>query len=111
MVRTHVNGPFVFPVRDEHGALTGLLAVQDARNVLFEPGLRDLVVARDLMRPPTVVHPDTSLYDALMLFVETDLGQLPVVAPDKPDTVLGLLDRRHVFTAYSSTLAAIKAAD
>ena len=102
---------FVFPVRDEHGALTGLLAVQDARNVLFEPGLRDLVVARDLMRPPTVVHPDTSLYDALRLFVETDLGQLPVVGPDKPDTVLGLLDRRHVFTAYSSTLKAIQSAD
>lgn len=100
---------FVFPVQDEHGALTGLLDVHDARSVLFEPSLRDLVVARDLMRPLTVVHPDTSLYDALMLFVETDLGQLPVVAPDKPDTVLGLLDRRHVFTAYSSTLAAIKA--
>lgn len=100
---------FVFPVQNEHGVLTGLLDVHDARSVLFEPSLRDLVVARDLMRPATVVHPDTSLYDALMLFVETDLGQLPVVAPDKPDTVLGLLDRRHVFTAYSSTLAAIKA--
>lgn len=100
---------FVFPVQNEHGVLTGLLDVHDARSVLFETSLRDLVVARDLMRPPTVVHPDTSLYDALMLFVETDLGQLPVVAPDKPDTVLGLLDRRHVFTAYSSTLAAIKA--
>ena len=100
---------FVFPVQNEHGVLTGLLDVHDARSVLFEPSLRDLVVARDLMRPPTVVHPDTSLYDALMLFVETDLGQLPVVAPDKPDTVLGLLDRRHVFTAYSSTLSAIKA--
>ncbi len=100
---------FVFPVQNEHGVLTGLLDVHDARSVLFETTLRDLVVARDLMRPPTVVHPDTSLYDALMLFVETDLGQLPVVTPDKPDTVLGLLDRRHVFTAYSSTLAAIKA--
>lgn len=100
---------FVFPVQNEHGALTGLLDVHDARSVLFEPSLRDLVVARDLMRPLAVVHPDTSLYDALMLFVETDLGQLPVVGPDRPDTVLGLLDRRHVFTAYSSTLAAIKA--
>ncbi len=100
---------FVFPVKNEHGVLTGLLDVHDARSILFEPSLRDLVVARDLMRPLAVVHPDTSLYDALMLFVETDLGQLPVVGQDKPDTVLGLLDRRHVFTAYSSTLAAIKA--
>lgn len=101
----------VFPVTDHAGALTGILAVQDARRVLFEPTLRDLVLVRDLMRPPVVVHPDMSLYDALMLFVESDLSQLPVVAADSPDTVLGLLDRRHVFTAYSSTLKAIQSSD
>jgi CIC family chloride channel protein len=98
----------VFPVVGQDGRLTGLLALQDARKVLFESTLRDLLVVRDLMRPPTVVHPDMSLYDALMLFVETDLSQLPVVEADQPDSVRGMLDRRHVFTAYSSTLAAIK---
>ncbi|MYL82464.1 CBS domain-containing protein [Desulfovibrio aerotolerans] len=99
---------FVFPVKNHDGSLTGILAVQDVRRVLFEASLHELVLVRDLMRAPVVIHPDMSLYDALMLFVETDLGQLPVVDAQQPDTVLGLLDRRHVFTAYSSTLKALK---
>ena len=102
---------FVFPVKNHQGALTGILAVQDVRRVLFESCLHELVLVRDLMRPPVVVHPDMSLYDALMLFIETDLGQLPVVEAEQPDTVLGLLDRRHVFTAYSSTLTALTSED
>ena len=99
---------FVFPVKNHDGFLTGILAVQDVRQVLFESSLHELVVVRDLMRRPVVIHPDMSLYDALMLFIETDLGQLPVVADERPDQVLGLLDRRHVFTAYTSTLKALK---
>ena len=102
---------FVFPVKNHQGALTGILAVQDVRRVLFESCLHELVLVRDLMRPPVVIHPDMSLYDALMLFIETDLGQLPVVEAEQPDTVLGLLDRRHVFTAYSSTLKALTSED
>ncbi|MFP5258904.1 MAG: chloride channel protein [Acidobacteriota bacterium] len=99
---------FVFPVKNHDGVLTGILAVQDVRQVLFESALHELVLVRDLMRRPVVVHPDMSLYDALMLFIETDLGQLPVVADERPDAVLGLLDRRHVFTAYTSTLKALQ---
>ncbi|KHK02606.1 chloride channel protein [Desulfovibrio sp. TomC] len=102
---------FVFPVKNHQGALTGLVAVQDVRHILFEPNLHELVLVRDLMRQPVVVQPDMSLYDALMLFVETDLSQLPVVEATNPDAVLGLLDRRHVFTAYSSTLKALKNED
>ena len=52
-----------------------------------------------------------SLYDALMLFVESDLSQLPVVDTDHPDTVLGMLGRQHVFKAYSATLKDLKRED
>uniref|UniRef100_I2Q714 Chloride channel protein EriC n=1 Tax=Desulfovibrio sp. U5L TaxID=596152 RepID=I2Q714_9BACT len=98
----------VFPVKDEAGRLTGILAVQDVRNVLFEASLHDLVLVKELMRKPVAVNPDMSLYDALMLFIETDLSQLPVVAQDHPDTVLGMLSRQHVFRAYSATLKDLK---
>jgi CIC family chloride channel protein len=45
----------------------------------------------------------------MMLFITSDLSQLPVVSHDKPDTVVGMLGRKHVFTAYLETLRALKA--
>ncbi len=98
----------VFPVKNEAGRLTGLLALQDVRNLLFEESLHELVVVKELMRPAVTVATDVSIYDALMRFLESDLSQLPVVERDHPDTVLGMLDRQHVFAAYSSTLRALK---
>ncbi len=98
----------VFPVRDREGRLSGLLSVQDARGVLFEASLGELVLVRDLMRPVVAVHPDMSLYDALMLFIKTDLSQLPVVAAERPDAVLGMLGRQHVMKAYSATLGELR---
>jgi CIC family chloride channel protein len=98
----------VFPVKNAEGKLTGILALQDVRCVVFEACLHDLVLVKELMRPPVVVHPDMSLYDALMLFIETDLSQLPVVTSERPDAVLGMLGRQHVFTAYTTTLRHLK---
>lgn len=98
----------VFPVKSAAGKLTGLLTLQDARSVLFERCLGDLVVVRELMRPLATVNPDMSLYDAMMLFINADVSQLPVVALTAPDTVLGMLDRQHVFRAYSQTLRSLK---
>ncbi|MFU2209337.1 chloride channel protein [Solidesulfovibrio sp. C21] len=101
----------VFPVKNSEGVLTGILALQDVRNVLFEECLHNLVLVGELARPVVVIHPDMSLYDAVMLFIETELSQLPVVASDKPNTVLGMLGRQHVFTAYSKTLKELKKED
>ncbi len=98
----------VFPVKNTEGRLTGILALQDVRCVVFEECLHELVLVKELMRKVVVVHPDMSLYDALMLFIETDLSQLPVVTSEQPDVVLGMLDRQHVFTAYSTTLRHLK---
>jgi chloride channel protein, CIC family len=101
----------VFPVKNAVGKLSGLLTLQDARAVLFENCLGDLVVVRELMRPAVTVTPDMSLYDAMMLFINSDLSQLPVVSHEAPDTVIGMLNRQHVFTAYMETLRALKAQD
>jgi len=98
----------VFPVKSAAGRLTGLLTLQDARSVLFENCLGDLVVVRELMRPIVTVNPDMSLYDAMMLFVDSDVSQLPVVNQEDPDRVIGMLSRQHVFRAYSQTLRALK---
>ena len=96
---------FYFPVKNEAGELTGILAVPDVRQVMFESSLFDLVLVRDLARKPTVLHLNDDLYAALLQFVETDLGQIPVVGED--NEILGSIHRENVFKAYSSALKSL----
>jgi len=99
---------FYFPIKNDSGEITGILAVQDIRRVLFEESLRDLLLAKDVARKPVTLTPEDELYTALLLFVDTDLGQIPVVSPDDPHEILGLINREDVFEAYSKTIRAIK---
>lgn len=97
-----------FPVRNADDAITGILGVKDVRRVLFEDALFDLIVVRDLARKPVTLQPMDDLYTALMRFVDTDYGQIPVVHPDDPNVILGLINREDVFKAYHSTIADIR---
>lgn len=98
-----------FPVRGADDRITGILAVQDLRKVLYEESLCELLVAGDVARKAVLLRPDEDLYTALLKFVESDLAQLPVVDSEDPTKVLGMLAREDVFTAYAVTLKAMKA--
>ena len=97
-----------FPVRNEDDAITGIVGVKDVRRVLFEDTLFDLVVVRDLARKPATLLPMDNLYTALMRFVDTDYGQIPVVHPDDHNVILGLINREDVFQAYHGTIDDIR---
>ncbi len=97
-----------FPVRGAGDRITGILAVQDLRKVLFEETLCELLVAGDVARKAVLLRPDEDLYAALLKFVESDLAQLPVVDSQDPSKVLGMLAREDVFTAYAKTLKSMK---
>lgn len=109
---------FVFPVKNAAGQISGILSINDARKLLYEDSLFELVLVKDLMRKPVLLAEDTDLYSALLLFVETDLVQIPVVQAvgengaaggnGASNEVLGLLDRAAVFQAYASTLKSFK---
>lgn len=104
-----VNSPeLCFPVRGAGDRITGILAVQDLRKVLYEDSLCELLVAGDVARKAIVLYPDDDLYSALLKFVEADLAQLPVVDDQDPTMVLGSLAREDVFTAYAATLQQLK---
>lgn len=100
-----------FPVRNIHGDLSGILTIQDVRNVLFEDCLFELVLVRDLARKADYLKPDMDLYDALMVFVDSDLSQIPVVDPEDAHNILGMLNREDVFHAYSTTIKELKKED
>jgi CIC family chloride channel protein len=97
-----------FPVRGADDRITGILAVQDLRKVLYEATLCELLVAKDVARKAVLLTPDEDLYSALLKFVEADLAQLPVVDSEDPTLVLGMLTREDVFTAYAKTLKSMK---
>ncbi|MDD4649084.1 MAG: chloride channel protein [Desulfoplanes sp.] len=97
-----------FPVRNHEDNITGILSVQNLRKVLFEDCLFDVLVAKDVAGKPVVVHPDDDLYTALMLFVDSGYGQIPVIDHDDPKKILGQLAREDVFAAYAKTLKELK---
>ena len=97
-----------FPVRSHSGRITGILSVQDLRKVLFEDSLCELILARDVARKAVLLTPDDDLYTALLKFVDSDCGQIPVVDSEDPDSILGLLAREDVFRAYARTLRSLR---
>jgi len=97
-----------FPVRNHEDNITGILSVQNLRKVLFEDCLFDVLVAKDVAGKPVVVPPDDDLYTALMLFVDSGYGQIPVIDHDDPKKILGQLAREDVFEAYAKTLKELK---
>lgn len=100
-----------FPVRNAEGSIAGILGVKDVRKVLFEQSLFELVVVRDLAGKPVTLTPADDLYTALLKFVDTDYGQIPVVDPEARDEIMGLLNRDDVFKAYSNAIAELREDD
>lgn len=89
-----------FPVLDSDGKLVGILSFQDIRKVMFEEGLDDILVAKDLATTDVVtVLNDENLQDALEKFGIRDFDHLPVV--DKEGKLEGMISRRDIMQAYN----------
>jgi CIC family chloride channel protein len=91
----------VMPVVDDQHRLMGIVDLEEVYLVSHTPELLPLVVAADLMRShlkPLV--PEDSLEQAYELFVENELQALPVVTSRQDKTVLGLVRRADVASAY-----------
>lgn len=93
-----------FPVKNDAGTITGILTIQNVRNHLFNQDLFDLILAKDLATKPATLKRDDDLYTALLKFVDTDYGQIPVVSEDDPNQIIGLLNRENVFRAYAKSI-------
>jgi CIC family chloride channel protein len=101
--RTHHHG---FPVMDEHGILWGIVTVSDLETALSHNMSRRTTVAeigtpRDQL---LVCYPDETLGVALARMGTRGLGRIPVVDPDNPQILLGLLRREDVVRAYRLAL-------
>lgn len=97
-----------FVVVDEDERMLGILSIQDLRvldqRTADELGL--LTIAADLCERDVVsVYPDDSLAEALARLDLHGYRQLPVVERADPRRVLGMIERRHILSAYQRALA------
>ncbi len=98
-----------FPVVDDDEQLVGIFSLSDIRSVMESGGAGDLVVAADIATFPVLtVTPADDLHTALRRFTQKNIDEIPVVDPENPTTVLGLLRRKEVIAAYDEQLAAVR---
>jgi CIC family chloride channel protein len=90
-----------FPVVNENGQMTGILSINDIREVLFEETLAQVIIAKDVATP-TVVRAfwDESLQDALDKMALINVNELPVVREEAPDEIIGMIAKRDIISYY-----------
>jgi len=94
-----------FPVLDAENKLAGILSFNDYSQALFDEDLKDLVVAKDLMSENVVtVLADDDLYTALGKISRKDFSTMPVVSPDDPAELVGIVTRRDMIGAYEKAV-------
>lgn len=94
-----------FPLVDSNDRLTGILSLQDLREVAYEEGLEDLIVAKELGTPDVItIFPDENLRHALAKIGYRNIEHLPVVSREDPRKVIGMLSRRDILAAYNKAL-------
>jgi chloride channel protein, CIC family len=92
-----------FPVVDQTGRMTGILSINDIREVIFEESLSRLVVAKDVATPNVVrVFRDDSLQEALDKMVLLNVDELPVVEEEAPEKIVSLISKREIIGYYHS---------
>jgi len=90
-----------FPVLNAENKLAGILSFNDYSEAIFDEDLMDLVVAKDLMSENVVtVLVDDDLYTALGKISRKDFSTMPVVLPDDPAELVGIVTRRDIIGAY-----------
>ena len=83
--------------------MTGILSINDIREVMFEESLRRLIVAKDVATPNVVrVFGDDSLQEALDKMVLLNVDELPVVQEEAPDKIVSMISKREIIGYYHS---------
>lgn len=99
----HDTGHHGVPVLDEEGRFVGLVTLGDLERGLSTVGVEGTVA--DIMTVRLeVAYPDESLESVLRRSGGFDVGRIPVVDRDDPDTILGVLRRGDIIRAYSDAL-------
>jgi chloride channel protein, CIC family len=94
---------FYFPVVDDSGKMTGIISMQDVRNILqrSEEERVCYLVGGICSRDVIMLTPDDTLYTAMQLFDLKGIEEIPVVEDLENKWVVGMLKRRDVIATYN----------
>ena len=96
------GGGFYFPVVDNKGDLVGVISLQDVRKVLLEDYIKEIVTAGQLATEDVILLNTTDdLRIAMEKFNIKDIDEIPVVDPEAPKKVVGILRRSDVMDVYN----------
>jgi CIC family chloride channel protein len=106
LIRVMTNSPDShFPVIDATGKMTGILSINDIREVMFEESISSLIVAKDVATPNVVrVFWDESLAEALEKMAVLEVDELPVVREEAPDEIVAMISKRDIISYYHSRI-------
>ncbi len=92
-----------FPVLDKNGSLVGMITLDDVKDNLFEKDvLKDILIAGDIaVKDFESVTLEDNCQTVLNRLRERNTEGMPVVAPNRPDKLLGMIWRRDVLVAYN----------
>ncbi|PIE24212.1 MAG: hypothetical protein CSA62_05255 [Planctomycetota bacterium] len=91
------SGADIVPVIDDVEHLVGILSFNDVKDLLYDPHVRELIIAQDLMSPISdPLDPDTPLAEALDKLDRKSVQSWPVADAGK---LIGILRRTDAYSA------------
>ncbi|PKN54732.1 MAG: chloride channel protein [Deltaproteobacteria bacterium HGW-Deltaproteobacteria-14] len=97
----------VFPIVDpHHGGLVGVVDGWALRRTVGESGMDEMLVAADFLAPALTARPDDSLDLVVERMSRAGYDEVVVVADDVKATLVGILSRREIVSAYHREMLA-----
>jgi CIC family chloride channel protein len=85
----------------EHGdTVLGMVTLKDLEQAILESSLEDRTVADIMTTGLVTCHPGETLREAFRRFAGRDVFQIPVLDPDEPDKIVGMLRRSEMLWAF-----------
>ncbi len=94
---------FYFPVVDNTGKMTGIISLQDVKNILHRDAKEQIAykVGGICNRDVIMLTPEDSLFTAMQLFDIKGIEEIPVVESLEDRWVVGMLKRRDALDVYN----------
>ncbi|MEM7550628.1 MAG: chloride channel protein [Bacteroidota bacterium] len=92
----------IFPVVNSNGGLSGVVTLDDIRDIMFETDYQNSVRIRELMQdPPAFVSSREKMQSVMNKFEKTEAWNLPVI---DEGIYIGFVSKSRIFNAYRRKL-------
>jgi len=96
------------PVIDEKKQLTGIITIDQIKDVILDESVWDWLVASDIMaQAPEMIQENQPLPEAIKLMNQTFIEQIPVASRTESSVLVGILDRQLIKRAVNKKIVAL----